>query len=482
MRSPSALASSKINLLGICQGGAFSLCFAAMHPDKVKNLITMVTPVDFHTPENMLSNWTRGMDVDLFVDTLGNVPADLMNRCYLMLKPIRLNQQKYIGLVDILDDKVELENFLRMEKWIFDSPDQAGEAFRQFIKDFYQGNKLVKGGLKIGDARSASGQHHDAGAEHVRRAGSPGAAVGVARARRARRHQGLHADRVPWRPHRHLRVGSRATRSAVRDPRLAGQARKLTLHVPAGAQPCARSAFEECRGAVAHGAAPANSRSPRFRVKPRRKPDCGMLPPFLKRANVMNDVLFVLHGVTLTPWKLIGLTGAFLFTARWFVQLYATKKLKRVVMPMSFWYLSIIGSAMTLAYFIWGKNDSVGIIGNAFPMFVSVYNVSCTCAISGRNGLRRAAPRKAELLFVASAASASRAATASVLVAAAPLLREAAYCACSNLFRIVVEIRREPAFRFGKRPALALRVVFDLFLAEAADNEILAARMREIPA
>jgi len=140
----------KINLLGICQGGAFSLCFAAMHPDKVKNLITMVTPVDFHTPENMLSNWTRQLDVDLFVDTLGNVPADLMNLCYLMLKPVRLNQQKYIGLIDILDDKVEMENFLRMEKWIFDSPDQAGEAFRQFIKDFYQGNKLVKGGLEIG--------------------------------------------------------------------------------------------------------------------------------------------------------------------------------------------------------------------------------------------------------------------------------------------------------------------------------------------
>ncbi len=140
----------KINLLGICQGGAFSLCFAAIHPEKVRNLITMVTPVDFHTPDNMLSNWTRDLDVDLFVDTLGNVPADLMNLCYLMLKPVRLNQQKYIGLVDILDDKVEMENFLRMEKWIFDSPDQAGEAFRQFIKDFYQGNKLVEGGLRIG--------------------------------------------------------------------------------------------------------------------------------------------------------------------------------------------------------------------------------------------------------------------------------------------------------------------------------------------
>ena len=141
---------AKINVLGICQGGAMSLCFASIHPEKVKNLVTMVTPVDFHTPDNMLSHWTQEMDVDLLVDTLGNVPGDLMNWCYLTLKPFRLMGQKYVGLADILDDKTELENFLRMEKWIFDSPDQAGEAFRQFIKDFYQGNKLVKGGLEIG--------------------------------------------------------------------------------------------------------------------------------------------------------------------------------------------------------------------------------------------------------------------------------------------------------------------------------------------
>ncbi|WP_266160841.1 class III poly(R)-hydroxyalkanoic acid synthase subunit PhaC [Dyella silvatica] len=139
-----------INLLGICQGGAFSLCYTALQPAKVKNLITMVTPVDFHTKDNMLSHWTRDLDVDLFVDTLGNIPAELMNWVYLTLKPLRLNQQKYISLVDILDNPVELENFLRMERWIFDSPDQAGEAFREFIKDFYQGNKLVQGTLSIG--------------------------------------------------------------------------------------------------------------------------------------------------------------------------------------------------------------------------------------------------------------------------------------------------------------------------------------------
>jgi polyhydroxyalkanoate synthase len=66
------------------------------------------------------------------------------------LKPFRLNLQKYVGLVDILDDKKAVEDFLRMEKWIFDSPDQAGEAFRQFIQQFYQRNGFVNGGIRIG--------------------------------------------------------------------------------------------------------------------------------------------------------------------------------------------------------------------------------------------------------------------------------------------------------------------------------------------
>ncbi len=42
---------------------------------------------------------------------------------------------------------------------------------------------------------------------------------------------------------------------------------------------------------------------------------------------------------------------------------------------MTFWYLSVVGSVMTLSYFVWGKNDAVGIIQNAFPMFVAFYNV-----------------------------------------------------------------------------------------------------------
>ncbi len=140
-----------INLLGICQGGTFSLCYSALHQEKVKNLITTVTPVDFHTKDDLLSHMVKNIDVDQVVDTLGNISGDMLNMAFLSLKPYSLMGQKYVDLVNILDDEDKTMNFMRMEKWIFDSPDQAGEAYREFIKQFYQENALVKGTVKIGD-------------------------------------------------------------------------------------------------------------------------------------------------------------------------------------------------------------------------------------------------------------------------------------------------------------------------------------------
>ncbi len=148
-----------INLLGICQGGTLSLCYTSIYPEKIANLITMVTPVDFYAEEGLLNMWTgcqvgsESVDPELMVEALGNIPGDLMNLGYLMLKPFQLNVQKYQSLTNIADDRQRTADFLRMEKWIFDSPDQAGEAWKQFVQDFYQGNKLIKGEVMIGDKR-----------------------------------------------------------------------------------------------------------------------------------------------------------------------------------------------------------------------------------------------------------------------------------------------------------------------------------------
>ena len=88
------------------------------------------------------------------------------------------------------------------------------------------------------------------------------------------------------------------------------------------------------------------------------------------------SILHALQQFHLTPWKAVGYAGTLLFTSRWLVQVYYTRKYKRVVMPLAFWWLSVCGSLLLLAYFVIGKNDSVGILSNFFPVFVSTYNLA----------------------------------------------------------------------------------------------------------
>ena len=80
-------------------------------------------------------------------------------------------------------------------------------------------------------------------------------------------------------------------------------------------------------------------------------------------------------GIHMSPWKLIGLVGALMFGGRWLVQFIASKRHGKPVIPRLFWYMSILGSLMTLSYFIFGKNDAVGILQNLFPSFTACYSL-----------------------------------------------------------------------------------------------------------
>ena len=141
----------KINILGVCQGGTFSTIYSALHPEKVKNLVTMVVPIDFSTNDGLLFRWSKYMNIDSLIDAYdGVVPGDVMNVAYLILKPLELTMNKYVDMTDKMADPEFLQNFIRMEKWVFDSPAQVGATLSQFVKDLYQDNKLVKGELEIG--------------------------------------------------------------------------------------------------------------------------------------------------------------------------------------------------------------------------------------------------------------------------------------------------------------------------------------------
>jgi lipid-A-disaccharide synthase-like uncharacterized protein len=92
--------------------------------------------------------------------------------------------------------------------------------------------------------------------------------------------------------------------------------------------------------------------------------------------NAFNIPLGEFWNITLTTGKLVGYSGVLLFSARWLIQMGASRISGKPVLPRLFWYMSIMGSLCLLSYFVFGKNDSVGILSNLFPFAVAIYNLT----------------------------------------------------------------------------------------------------------
>jgi polyhydroxyalkanoate synthase len=152
-------AIDKVSLLGICEGGVFTTCHAALHPDMVKTLVLTITPIDFHgdTLENRLGHgfiniWTRSLapeDIDRLIEAYGNLPGEFMGSVFSMMTPMRTLMKYNLDMLEVMDDEKKFLNFLRMEKWIADRPHHPGEAAKQWLKDLYQENKLIKNAFTI---------------------------------------------------------------------------------------------------------------------------------------------------------------------------------------------------------------------------------------------------------------------------------------------------------------------------------------------
>ena len=98
-------------------------------------------------------------------------------------------------------------------------------------------------------------------------------------------------------------------------------------------------------------------------------------------------------GLHVTAWKLIGYTGALMFGGRWLVQFWASRRAGRPVIPRLFWYMSLLGSVMTLSYFVfYSKQDSVGVLQNIFPAFTAAYSLWLDIKTAGGHNSRPAPP------------------------------------------------------------------------------------------
>ncbi|WP_135303423.1 poly(3-hydroxyalkanoate) polymerase subunit PhaC [Haloarcula amylovorans] len=146
-----------INILGYCMGGTMSVMYAALHREKVNALGLMAAGLCFDQTGGVLEEWGSDeyYDPEDVVETFGNVPANMLDIGFALMDPVDNYVSKYIRLAENLENEAFVENFGRMEKWLGDGIDMAGDTYVQFLKDVYQDNKLYKNELEVG------GEHVD---------------------------------------------------------------------------------------------------------------------------------------------------------------------------------------------------------------------------------------------------------------------------------------------------------------------------------
>ena len=140
----------RISLQGYCTGATISTVYAALHPENVKNCISTAPVIDGWHDTTVISNLAKHVDVDKMVETIGNMPPEFMYYCFSVLKPFEQGLEKYVNFFKKIDNKKFVDGFLRIEKWLSDTPPIPGELFRQWIKNIYQDNLLIQNKMYVG--------------------------------------------------------------------------------------------------------------------------------------------------------------------------------------------------------------------------------------------------------------------------------------------------------------------------------------------
>jgi polyhydroxyalkanoate synthase subunit PhaC len=140
-----------VSLIGYCFGGVLSLLYGSIFNNgPMKNLICFTTPIDFHELK-LFSNFAdrRYFDVDRLVDSVGNVPPEMILSSFEMLRPgSRVTSQ--VQLWDNIWNDEFVKSYRMFDRWATDTLPLAGEYFRNITKDLLWENKLLNDTMTVG--------------------------------------------------------------------------------------------------------------------------------------------------------------------------------------------------------------------------------------------------------------------------------------------------------------------------------------------
>ncbi len=145
----------QVHVLGYCLGGTLSTIHVAAHPEHVASLVDIAAPVAFGDADGgLLERWTKNpkFDLDAILNAYGNVPWQLMQTAFEMLRPT-LKLAKNVYMIDRAWDDEFLDGFFALEAWGNDNVSFPGLAFKKYIEELYQKNALIRGELTLSGER-----------------------------------------------------------------------------------------------------------------------------------------------------------------------------------------------------------------------------------------------------------------------------------------------------------------------------------------
>lgn len=147
--------TGRAHVLGYCLGGTLATSYVAAFPEGVASLLALAAPIDFEHG-GIMSTWTRTptFDVAAIINAFGNVPHQLMQASFNMLRPT-LRAQKMVAVLDRAWDDEFLDGFLATETWGNDNVSFPGACYAQYITELYRENRLVKGTFSVLGRRAA---------------------------------------------------------------------------------------------------------------------------------------------------------------------------------------------------------------------------------------------------------------------------------------------------------------------------------------
>jgi polyhydroxyalkanoate synthase len=142
---------TELALIGYCMGAPLSISFVAAFPETpVRAFANMAGPIDF-AKAGLFARWLdkRFYDVDRVVDTVGAIPADWVRLGFKLLKPT-MDVTTALNLWWNLDSERYVEGYRALAKWANEYVPFPAEFFRQWVKAFYQENRLIRRELRLG--------------------------------------------------------------------------------------------------------------------------------------------------------------------------------------------------------------------------------------------------------------------------------------------------------------------------------------------